>query len=175
MDARALTLEISVLSHRSTALSGDFSGDTATRELTLETSALFRCLYGSLSGLECSLSSLQRPHGRFTVNVLFFSWIVRRARSSMDASLRTPPEQTSLSLNFCCSWALHLLSWLDKAQIASSFLNASLAAFPPTTWQVPVSTRSPRLKCTPFSGYAWVFKGQSERLSARRNTVTSYS
>jgi len=34
----------------------------------------------------------QRSHGRFAVNVSFLSWIVRRARSSMDASLRKPPE-----------------------------------------------------------------------------------
>ena len=63
MDARALTLEISVLSHRSKALSGDFNGDTATRELTLETSAL--SLMSLLLSLRTRVLTLiaQRSHG----------------------------------------------------------------------------------------------------------------
>jgi len=42
-------------------------------EVTLESSVLSLVSYWSLSELECSLSSLQRSHGRFTVNVWFSS------------------------------------------------------------------------------------------------------
>ena len=55
--------DFSALSHRSKALSGDFNGDTATRELTLETSAL--SLVSLLLSLRTRVLTLiaQRSHG----------------------------------------------------------------------------------------------------------------
>jgi len=103
MDARALTLEISVLSLIARKLSLETS--TVTRQLESSLWKLQRslwCLYCFLSGLECSLSSLNAPmaletrHARGGIH--HSDRRVQYASAAYVALLRQHQLQISMSL-----------------------------------------------------------------------------